>query len=67
MHFPNQVLAFFTIFLFASAGVQARCSIEGPGTAGFNNYQCVGRRKVRCPLADDGGASIRCCDDSTCT
>ncbi|KAF6789400.1 hypothetical protein CMUS01_16325 [Colletotrichum musicola] len=72
MHFANQVLAFFTVFLFASAGVEAGCSILGPGTEGYGGSidpkkACIGRRKVLCPLADDGGGNIRCCDDASCT
>ncbi|KAF6800941.1 hypothetical protein CSOJ01_12118 [Colletotrichum sojae] len=69
MQFANQLLTFVAVMLFAGAGVEALCSNEGPGTPGFPGSftaPCVGRRKVNCGPAPEGGASILCCDDTSC-
>ncbi|WQF80673.1 hypothetical protein CDEST_05687 [Colletotrichum destructivum] len=52
------------IYLFAVASVQAACTLETPGTEGFEGGNCrAGRTKCQ---SDSGGASILCCDDSSC-
>ncbi|KAI8267698.1 hypothetical protein K4K58_007319 [Colletotrichum sp. SAR11_239] len=64
MYFSKQILTVITALLFASAGVQAGCTTESPGTQGFNGGKC-NSDKVYCGYAPSGGYGITCCD-TTC-
>ncbi|KAF9871098.1 hypothetical protein CkaCkLH20_11515 [Colletotrichum karsti] len=65
MHLSRQILTMATALLFASAGVQAACTTESPGTQGFNGGSC-NPGKTYCGYAPTGGYGITCCDNSSC-
>ncbi|KAJ0366839.1 hypothetical protein COL26b_011507 [Colletotrichum chrysophilum] len=65
MHLSKQILTVVTALLFASAGVQAGCTTESPGTQGFYGGKC-NSDKVFCGYAPSGGYSITCCDTKAC-
>ncbi|KAI8206158.1 hypothetical protein KHU50_000634 [Colletotrichum sp. SAR 10_65] len=65
MYFSKQILTVVTALLFASAGVQAGCTTESPGTQGFYGGKC-NSDKVFCGYAPSGGYSITCCDTKAC-
>uniref|UniRef100_L2G3V7 Uncharacterized protein n=2 Tax=Colletotrichum fructicola (strain Nara gc5) TaxID=1213859 RepID=L2G3V7_COLFN len=65
MHLSKQILTVVTALLFASAGVQAGCTTESPGTQGFYGGKC-NSDNVFCGYAPSGGYSITCCDTKAC-
>ncbi|KAF4811050.1 hypothetical protein CGCSCA5_v010083 [Colletotrichum siamense] len=62
MHIRSQVFPIFITLLFAGLGVQAACTSQSPGTAGFNGGKC-NSDKVLC---GQGGTTIICCDTAAC-